>query len=323
MLNTHIHAKRIGFLLLDGFSMIAFSNAIEVFRMANYVEKDHLYQWNVTGLEGHHTCASNGLQVQHTCQMPHLFEMDIVFVCGGFQLFKLNTQTHKIFLKRLDQANIALGGICTGAYVLASAGLLDGYQASLHWENSLTAQEEFPQVNFNAHIFSLDRNRFTCSGGLASIDMCSQLVEQHYSANLARRICEQFIVHHLRENTDIQHQPIPKQGKNIQASVKAAIRLMENNINEPLNILEICQLIHSQNRTLERLFQSHFNCSPKEYYLKVRLIHAKNLLKQSSMSISNVALACGFANASSFNKAYKSQFNYSPKNERSILELAS
>lgn len=321
-MKTSFQAKRIGFLLLDGFSMIAFSNAVEVFRMANYVEKSHLYQWNVTGLDGHHTCASNGLQVQHTCKMQHLFEMDIVFICGGFQLFKLNNPLHKIFLKRLDQANIALGGICTGAYVLASADLLNGYNASLHWENSLAAQEEFPQVNFNAHIFSLDRNRFTCSGGLASIDMCSQLVEQHYNANLAKRICEQFIVHHLRENTDIQHQPISKQGKDIHPLVKEAIRLMENNINEPLNILEICHLIHSQTRTLERSFQMHFDCSPKEYYLNIRLTHAQNLLKQSSMSVSNVALACGFANASSFNKAYKNQFNYSPKNERGIFELA-
>lgn len=322
-MKTPFQAKRVGFLLLDGFSMIAFSNAIEVFRMANYVEKKHLYQWNVTGLEGHHTCASNGLQIQHTCQMLHLLSMDIVFVCGGFQLFKLNTLTHKTFLKRLDQANIALGGICTGAYVLASAGLLDGYQASLHWENSLAAQEEFPQVCFNSYIFSLDRMRYTCSGGLASIDMCSQLVEQHYGARLAKRICEQFIVHHLRENTDIQHQPIPNQGNSIQPAVKEALRLMENNINEPLNILEICQLIHSRTRTLERLFQMHFSCSPKEYYSKVRLTHAQNLLKQSSMSVSNVALACGFANASSFNKAYKNLFGYSPKNERGVLELAS
>lgn len=152
--------------------------------------------------------------------------------------------------------------------------------------------------------------------------MCSQLVEQHYNANLAKRICEQFIVHHLRENTDIQHQPISKQGKDIHPLVKEAIRLMENNINEPLNILEICHLIHSQTRTLERSFQMHFDCSPKEYYLNIRLTHAQNLLKQSSMSVSNVALACGFANASSFNKAYKNQFNYSPKNERGILELA-
>lgn len=322
-MKTPIQAKRIGFLVLDGFSMIAFSNAVEVFRMANYVEKNNLYQWNVTGLEGHHTCASNGLQIQHTCQMPHLFEMDIVFVCGGFQLFKRDTQVHKTFLKRLDQADIALGGVCTGAYVLASAGLLNGYQASLHWENSLAAQEEFPQVNFNAHIFSLDRDRFTCSGGLASIDMCLQLVEQHYGTDLAKRICEQFIVHQLRENTDIQHQPISRQGKSIQPVVKEAIRLMENNINEPLNILEICHLTHSQTRTLERLFQNHFECSPKEYYLKLRLTHAQNLLKQSCMSVSNVALACGFANASSFNKAYKSQFSYSPKNERGVLELAS
>lgn len=313
--------RRIGFLLLDGFSMIAFSNAVEIFRMANYVTKTALYQWNVTGLEGHHTCASNGLQIQHTGAIAVLLNVDIVFVCGGFQLYREITAKTKSFLYQLHQNKIALGGICTGAYALACAGLLNGYQASMHWENTFTAQEEFPQVYFNANIFTLDRNRYTCSGGLASIDMCLQLIEQHHP-KLAKRICEQFIVHQVRDDHEIQHQPIAEHGKPLHGLVYDAIRLMENNINEPLSIQEICHYIQSQNRTLERLFKLHFQCSPKEYYLNLRLTHAQNLLKQSLLSVSNIALACGFSNASSFNKAYKNHFSYSPKFERSVLEFA-
>ena len=165
------NSKRIGFLLLDNFSMIAFSNMVEVLRMANYVTEDNLYQWNVTGLDGHHSCASNGLQIQHTCVWSHLLNMDIVFICGGFQLYKNMTVRLKNFLYRLDQQKIALGGLCTGAYVLAKANLLNGFRASLHWENTLAAQEEFPLVQFTPHIFTIDANRFTCSGGLAAIDL--------------------------------------------------------------------------------------------------------------------------------------------------------
>ena len=315
-------SKRIGFLLLDGFSMIAFSNTIEVLRMANYVTADTLYQWNVTGLDGHHSCASNGLQIQHTCVLPHLLNMDIVFICGGFQLYKNMTPCLKNFLYRLNQNNIGLGGLCTGAYLLAKADLLDGYQASMHWENTLAAQEEFPQVHFNPHIFTIDRNRYTCSGGVAAIDFSLQLVETH-CPNVAKKICEQFIVHQIRERDEIQHQPIAGNGKRLHPQVQEVIRLMENNINEPLTITEIGQYLNLQSRTFERLFKIHLNCGPKEYYLKLRLTHAQNLLKQSTLSVSNVALACGFSNASSFNKAYKNLFNYSPKCERNILDLAS
>lgn len=172
-------SKRIGFLLLDNFSMIAFSNMIEVLRMSNYVTADCLYQWNVTGLDGHHSCASNGLQIQHTCVLSHLLKMDIVFICGDFQLCKEMTPRLKNFLYKLEQNKIGLGGLCTGAYVLAKAKLLDGFQASMHWENTLAPQEEFPLVQFNPHIFTIDGNRFTCSGGLAAIDLALQLVEIH------------------------------------------------------------------------------------------------------------------------------------------------
>jgi transcriptional regulator GlxA family with amidase domain len=147
------NSKRIGFLLLDNFSMIAFSNMLEVLRMANYVIEDNLYQWNVTGLDGHHSCASNGLQIQHTCVLSHLLNMDIVFICGGFQLYKNMTPRLKNFLYQLDQKKIALGGLCTGAYVLAKAGLLNGFRASMHWENTLAAQEEFPLVQFTTYFY--------------------------------------------------------------------------------------------------------------------------------------------------------------------------
>lgn len=79
-------SKRIGFLLLDGFSMIAFSNTIEVLRMANHVTADTLYQWNVTGSDGHHSCASNGLQIQHTCVLPHLSEYGYCIYLWGVSI---------------------------------------------------------------------------------------------------------------------------------------------------------------------------------------------------------------------------------------------
>ncbi len=217
----------------------------------------------------------------------------------------------KNFLYKLDQQKIALGGLCTGAYVLAKANLLNGFRASLHWENTLAAQEEFPLVQFTPHIFTIDANRFTCSGGLAAIDLGLALVEIHYP-NIAKRICEQFIVHQVRESNEIQHQPIAEHKKKLDFQIQEVLRLMENNINEPLTIAEIAQHVKIQPRTLERLFKMNLQLAPKEYYLKLRLTYAQNLLKQSTLNISNIALACGFCNVSSFTKAYKAFLTIPP-----------
>lgn len=141
---------------------------------------------------------------------------------------------------------------------------------------------------------------------------------------MAKKICEQFIVHQIRERDEIQHQPIAGNGKDFIPKVQEVIRLLENNINEPLTITEIGQYLNLQSRTFERLFKIHSDCGPKGILFKTSFnTHAQNLLKQSTLSVSNVALACGFSNASSFNKAYKNLFNYSPKCERNILDLAS
>ncbi|MFX4798002.1 GlxA family transcriptional regulator, partial [Acinetobacter baumannii] len=109
-------------------------------------------------------------------------------------------------------------------YVLAKDDLLNGFRASLHWENTLAAQEEFPLVQFTPHIFTIDANRFTCSGGLAAIVLGLALVEIHYP-NIAKRICEQFIVHQVRESNEIQHQPIAEHKKKLDFPIQEVLRL--------------------------------------------------------------------------------------------------
>lgn len=311
-------ARHIGFILLDGFSMIAFANAIDVFRMANYVSGQSLYRVSVTGLSDRESVASNGLAVSHTVALEELLESDLVFVCGGFDLRKLSNGCLKNWLQRFAQKNIALGGICTGAYALADAGVLNDYQASIHWENMLAAKETFPQVIFNATIFTIDRNRYTCSGGTASLDLCLGVIRLHHGRQLTEDIAEMFTLSVVRSEDDVQHIPLSDKQHSGHNYVVEALVLMDKNLEDPLPIQEIAALLNISVRQLERWFNSYFGKPPQCYYMEVRLLHAKRLLKQTNKSIMDIALACGFSSPSSFSKAYRNHFKQTPSQVRKV-----
>ncbi|MGO3859465.1 GlxA family transcriptional regulator [Neisseriaceae bacterium CLB008] len=310
---------RIGFIVLDGFSMIAFSNAIEAFRMANYVRQQELYHFHVAGLVGSHSLASNNIAVIHTAQMHQLLTCDLVFVCGGFDLQKLNNHSLKTWLQRLAQQSIPLGGLCTGSYALADAGLMSNYQASIHWENMLTAKEKFKHVQFNLTIFTIDRDRYTCSGGSAPLDLCINIVKLHHGRKLSEEIAEQFTLSTLRKEDELQHIPLPVQNNSGYNYVIEALALMDANLEDPLPIRELAQFLNISVRQLERWFKTYFSKPPQQYYTELRLQHAKRLLKQTNMSIMDISLACGFSNPSSFSKAYRSQFQLTPRATRVAL----
>ena len=318
--------RQIGFVLLEGFSMIAFSNAIEAFRMANYVSTENLYGFSVAGLSADgHTSASNHISVNHTAQMAELLNCQLIFVCGGFDLSKLKNTGLRTWLQRFAQKGIALGGLCTGAFALADAGLLNDYRASIHWENMLASKETFPQTHFNTSIYTIDRNRYTCSGGTAALDLCINIVRLHHDRKLSDAVAEQFTLSTLRSEDDPQHIPLSSQLNSGYNYVVEALVLMDKNLEEPLPIHELAQLLGISVRQLERRFNSYFNKPPQLYYIEVRLLHAKRLLKQTNKSIMDVALACGFSNPSSFSKAYRSQFSLTPSQTRkqTVAEVGS
>lgn len=310
--------RHIGFLLTEGFSMIAFSNAIETFRMANYTTKEHLYHFSVVGLVGDSTKASNHIGIEHSTSSENLALCDIVFVCGGFDVSKLRSPELRSCLQKLAAKGIHLGGICTGAYALADAKLLDGHQASIHWENMLVAKEDFPAVYFVTSIYSVDQQRYTCSGGSAPLDLCLNLIKSHHGRALAESIAEFFTLTVLRDGSEPQHIPLPKEYNNGYNYVIEALSLMDKNLEDPLPIHELSGLLGISVRQLERWFGTYFGMPPKQYYAELRLKHAKRLLQQTNMSIMNVALACGFSNSSSFTKAYRNQFQLTPTQTRKV-----
>ncbi len=306
----------VGFILMPDYSMIAFANAVETLRMANYISRSTLYRWTVISSEPSGAVASNGLSMASSHQPEQLADCDMVFVCGGVNIRANTDERTRALLRQVASTGVAMGSLCTGSFALASAGLLDGYKCAIHWENLAAISEEFPQVQFSNEVFVLDRDRFTCSGGTAPLHLMLHLVKARHGAKLVMDISEQFIVERLRASNDRQRIPQPECiGPGYQHLTEAA-EIMAANIEEPLPLAELAAVIHVSLRQLERLFHRYFSMNPAQYYMNLRLRRAQELLTHSSMPVMQVTVACGFQSASHFCKAYRSLFGHSPSDER-------
>src|SRR4051794_33483717 len=157
--------------------MIALSSAVETLRMANMVTGQPVYDWSIVSMEGDSIPASNGLQLAPTLPIQQVGPVDIFFVCGGVEVQAAVTPKILSALRRLAERKVPLGALCTGGYALAKAGLLDKYRATIHWENLSALREEFPRILLNDQLFTIDRDRFTCSGGIAPLDLMLHLVK--------------------------------------------------------------------------------------------------------------------------------------------------
>lgn len=304
------------FLALPNFTMIAFSNAIEVLRMANYLSGRTLYRWNIVSPEGGAVTASNDLSV-NTVPFPSLeHHPDIVFVCGGIDVQRATEPRHLSELRRLARSGVALGSLCTGTYALARAGLLDGYACAIHWENMSALKEEFPGTRFLKELFVVDRDRVTCTGGVAPLDMMLHLIAPRIGTARVTQIAEQFIVEHVRDTSAQQRMPLVARLGSANKTLFEVISLMESNIEEPLSREELARLANMSQRQLQRLFREHLGMTPTHYYLTLRLRRARELLLQTDMSIMNITMACGFQSACHFSKSYRDAFGTAPTRER-------
>ena len=309
---------RFVFLTLPNYSLIALSSAVEALRMANRVVGQEVYQWTLASIGGHPVPASNSLALAPTVALADIGAAHIVFVCGGVEIEAACTSDVTSGLRRLAQRQIALGALCTGGYVLAKAGLLDGYKAVVHWENMTALEERFPKVIFSRQLFAIDRDRYTCTGGIAPLDLMLNIIQTHLGREIAPMISDQFILDRIRNDQDRQHVPLQARVGLFHENLIEAAALMESNIEEPLSLDEIAALVGVSRRQIERLFKRYVGEVPTKYYLDMRLRRARTLLLQTAMSIMDIAVACGFQSPPHFSKCYRNLFGHTPSAERQL-----
>lgn len=307
---------RIGFYLVPQFSMLPFSSALEALRMANQLSGQTLYRWTLISADGLSVESSSGIAfaVEHSAQTKERY--DAVFVCSGLNVHLVRDEVGAQWFRQLDKQGTILGGICTGAYLLARAELLNDHRCTIHWENLAAAREEFPHLVISPELFEIDRKRYTCAGGTAPLDMMLSEIRSRHGGTLATRISEQFMCERIRDQNDRQRVPLTQRIGASQPKLAEAVSLMEANIEEPMTLDELSHHVGLSRRQLERLFQRYLHCVPTRYYLELRLERARQLLLQSSMPIVDIALACGFISAPHFSKCYRDTFSLPPRDER-------
>jgi len=313
-------SKRFAFLTLPNYTALALTSAIEVLRMANRVLKWEAYQWTIISEDGQSVAASNGLSVGPTHPVADMGAPDIVFVCSGVNIRRNMTASVLGTLRQLAQRRIPLGALCTGGYVLAKAGLLDNRCAVVHWEDMPALREEFPRIDFLEKLYCIDRDRYTASGGTAPIDMMLHLIREQHGADTVTEICDQFVIDRLRDERDRQRVPLQAQVGAYHQHLLRAAELMEANIEEPLSLDDVADMVGVSRRQIERLFKRHLGMVPSRYYLEARLRRARMLLVQTNLSIMEIAVACGFESPPHFSRCYRSQFGCTPSAERNRKE---
>ena len=306
---------RYGFLLMPEYSMLPFAAAVDSMRMANYLSGERIFEWVILGETNQPVYASSELTVT-SIEMKKSGKLDAVFVCGGTNIESKVSKKVTVWLREQVNSRVHLGAICTGSYILAEAGLLQGYRCTIHWEHMNGMRERFPDLVISPDVFEVDRDRYTCAGGSSAMDMMVYLIANKHGWDLANKIAEEFLLERVRGRNDRQRLPLRLQLGASRPKLTEAIAYMEANIEELISLDEIVSYVSLSRRQLERLFQSHLRCAPSRYYMQLRLTKARQLLWQTNMLIAEIAFACGFVSTPHFSKCYRENFSIPPRDER-------
>jgi transcriptional regulator GlxA family with amidase domain len=311
--------ETVAFLLVPDFTMITFAAAVEPLRIANRMAGQRLYRWLLASKDGQPVRASNGIAVAVDTGMAALGELSslpTIVLCTGIGAERFSDREVLAWLRRMDRRGAEIGALCTGAHVLARAGLLDGHRCTIHWENLPGFREDFPEIEARDDLFEIDGRRFTCSGGTASADLMLHRIRTRYGEKLATLVSEQCILDRIRGASDPQRQPVRQRLKVQHPKLAQAVELMESRIEEPIAQERLAREVGLSRRQLERLFRQHLGRTPAQHYLETRLERARDLLRQTDQPVMAVACATGFVSASHFSTCYRQLFGRTPREER-------
>ena len=311
------------FLLEQGFSHLSLALMLETLKQANDFLPEKLYSY-VLVFDDSHLSHSKILYQDETVKPLSVLALsqgegfDLIVVLGGNQHQQQTSQGPDAFIRHHYLKGAWLVALQTGVHRLARLDLLNNKPVSCHANYLKDLSEQYPRLSFNTHIFSFSQGIYTCAGGLATADMMLDLIDR-ITPVISQRLYAQLVVDKPRTGNATQKNALKKQFSGLGKSLINAIELMESNLSEPLEMQEIAFHSGVSTRQLERLFQKHLANSPKRFYLQLRLKHARDKIINTSHSILDVALSCGFTAPTHFSKCYKDFFGMSPRQDRSAM----
>ncbi|WID96629.1 GlxA family transcriptional regulator [Bosea vestrisii] len=306
----------IGFLLIPDFALLGYASAIEPLRAANRLSGRDLYRWSHVSIDGLPAPASNGVSIRADHGVGDDVRFDYLFVCAGGNPAAFQHPQSFAWLRQLARRGVRLGGVSGGSYILARANVLGGYRFTIHWEHAAAFLEDYPNLDLRRSLYAIDRDRLTSSGGTAPLDMMHAVIAREHGSELALSVSEWFLQTHVREGEGPQRMPLRERLGISHAPLLRVVGRMEQSLENPIARAELARTAGVSLRQLERLFRLHLGRSLGEYYLGLRLDRARDLLRQTSLSVLEIALASGFGSASHFSRAYRSRFSHPPRAER-------
>ncbi|MEM7318362.1 MAG: GlxA family transcriptional regulator [Pseudomonadota bacterium] len=312
--------QHFAFVLIEEFSHLAFSCAVEPLRIANLVSEKNLYEWSFASENGETAECSNGSVTLVHSDISEIPKCDHLFVLSGIHMRSHVSKPLLAMLRRERANGTSVGALCSGAWLLAEAGFLDGMQAAIHWEYHDSFMETFPEVNLVRSVFVADEKHVTASGGTATADLMLHLIERDHGSDLAVAVADQMVYNAVRNASAEQKVSLQSRKGMRNAHLPKAIQMMQDHIEDPIPPTDIAGTIGISTRQLERLFGKYLNTSPKKYYMELRLDRARNLLLQSEYSVIEIALACGFDSPGHFARVYRAAFGVSPTQQKHKID---
>ena len=309
--------QTIGFLLVPGFALMSYAAAIEPLRAANLLSGKELYRWWHAAPGCKPVMASNGVAIITDCGTDKHRNANMKFVCAGGNPATFDDRSVFGWLRRLARKGVAIGGISGGPYIVAKAGLLDQRRATLHWEHLPAFREAFPDIEVVPSLFEIDGNRITCSGGISALDMMVALIERDHGRQLAASVGDWFLHTHIREGMGPQRMDLRYRFGVADETLIGVLRSMEMSLETPQPRATLAREAGISLRQLERLFEHHLGRGIHRHYRFLRLERARQLLRETTLPVLDVALATGFASSSQFARAYRRAFGEAPSATRS------
>ena len=307
---------KLGFLLIDGFALMSFSAVVEPLRAANLIAKNKLYEIDYYSIDEHSSHSSSGAIIKSTKALNNMNHLDFLFVVAGLGSTSFKEEGVFKLLRKLAKQGVTLGGVSGGPVILAKAGVMKNRRFTVHWEHASEMREMFPEFVIERTLYIKDRDRYTCAGGIAPLDMMNAIITEHQGNNFAQRVSDWFIHTEIRPSASPQRSGLSERYPNATQTMILAIEAMRNHIADPLDLDQLARISEVSVRQLNRLFKEKLNVATMEFYRQQRLHTAGKLLKQSSMKMIDIAQATGFVSAAHFSAAFNKQFGQTPSSLR-------
>ncbi|QFT91239.1 HTH-type transcriptional regulator CdhR [Roseovarius sp. THAF9] len=305
-------SRRIGILPIPGFAMMSFAALTEPMRAANLLARRELYEVVTVGPGMESVPSSGAGVVVPEVEVGETDSFDYLFVVAGGDPTLYNDRAVLNWLARLARAGVPLGGVSGGPIILARAGLMNGRRMTVHWEHAGALAEISPNLVLERSLYVIDRDRVTCAGGTAPMDLMHALITQHHGAHFARLVSDWFMHTEIRPSAGPQRSGLVERVGTTVAAILDAVEAMEANVADPLELSLLARVAGLSPRQLNRLFQDKLGRSVMRYYRELRLEKAQSLLRNSPLSLTEIALATGFASSAHFSRAYGARFGQPP-----------